>query len=366
MKTRSTRSAISALILAAAWSIIAAALSATAAMAAADDVTWTVRTASSGLGADRTSFSYAINPGQKVEDALVVSNHGSEPITLNVYAADGFTTDSGGFDILTAEQASTGIGAWVHAAQASLTVAPGASQTTVFSLSVPDNATPGDYAGGIVTSLTQGDAAEGINVDRRLGIRVELRVGGDLAPAMAVEDPHLGWQAGANPFGGGSATLTYTLHNTGNATLSAKQTASAAGPFGWFRTDAAGIDAPPTLLPGERWEVTVPIDDVPSAVWLQASGSVTPVVVDASGSTTPLSAVSIDATGWAVPWLALLILVLAAALIVLAVLLARRQKARRGALEDARVEEAVKRALDEQGQNGSSGSMPTARNSSDR
>ncbi len=34
-----------------------------------------------------------------------------------------------------------------------------------FTVEVPENATPGDYAGGIVTSLVEPDATQGINVD---------------------------------------------------------------------------------------------------------------------------------------------------------------------------------------------------------
>lgn len=59
-------------------------------------VAWTVRTASNSYGADRSSFSYTVNPGGKVEDTMVVANHGKDPLRLTVYAADGFTTDSRG------------------------------------------------------------------------------------------------------------------------------------------------------------------------------------------------------------------------------------------------------------------------------
>ena len=62
-----------------------------ASMAEEGDVTWTVRTASNSLGADRSSYGYAINPGGTVTDAMVVANRGSTALTLTVYAADGFT-----------------------------------------------------------------------------------------------------------------------------------------------------------------------------------------------------------------------------------------------------------------------------------
>jgi len=312
---------------------------------AADDVTWTVRTASNDFGSSRTSYSYTINPGATVADALVVANRGATELDLGVYAADGYTTESGQFDLLVGDKKSSSIGAWVHSDQDRITVAPGATVEVPFTVTVPENASPGDYAGGIVTSLAQPDAAQGITVDRRLGVRIALRVAGDLRPGLAVEDLHVGWNGGLNPFAGGDATVTYTLRNTGNAVLSARQTAGIGGPFGWFPTAAGKVDEPPQLLPGESWRMSVPVRDVPATVWLTATATVTPVVVDASGSTTALEPVEATGIGWALPWMLLLILLVLAALVVLAVRLLRRRRAGLRAREDERVRRAVEQAL---------------------
>lgn len=327
--------------------VAAAALPAAAARAstADDDVTWTVRTASNDLGTDRTGFEYAVNPGSEVSDALVVTNRGTAALDLAVYAADGYTTESGQFDLLVPDRTSVGVGAWVHGAGASVRVEPGASADVPFTVSVPANATPGDYAGGIVTSLVAEDATEGITVDRRLGVRISLRVGGEMAPALAVEDPHVDYTGTLNPFGRGSATVTYTLHNTGNAVLSAQQGTTVAGPFGVLPATARDVDAPPQLLPGESWTVTAPVDAVAPTAWLGATVTVTPVLTDASGSTTSLDAVTVTTHGWAVPWT---LLALVAALVAAAVLVPRlraRTRARRAEAEDARVQDAVARAL---------------------
>ena len=313
--------------------------------AGGDDVTWTVRTASNEFGTDRTSYSYTVNPGSEIDDALVVANRGTESLDLGVYAADGYTTDSGQFDLLVAGEKSLGVGAWVHGKTDHIVVGPGETVEFPFTVSVPENATPGDYAGGVVTSLVQPDEANQINVDRRLGIRIALRVGGDLTPSLAIEDAHVDWNGGLNPFAGGDATVTYTIHNTGNAVLSAQQTAGVAGPFGWLPADAGTIDDPPRLLPGESWDVSVPVPDVAAAVWLTATATVIPVVVDASGSTTALEPVVATANGWAVPWMLLLLVVVVVALAIVVPRLWRLRRARLKAHEDARVQEAVERAL---------------------
>ncbi len=333
-------------VLVAALSLCAALFAAPAASAAGDDVSWTVRTASNSFGSDRTSYSYTAAPGTTVTDALVVTNHGAEPLDLGVYAADGFTTTGGQFDLVVGGAKSVAVGAWVTSSATSIDVAPGASVEVPFTLKVPRNAPPGDYAGGIVTSLVQPDSSQGINVDRRLGIRVALRVSGDLKPALAVEGAHLTWTGGLNPFAGGEATLTYSVHNTGNSILSAQQSAVVTGPFGWFAAKAGALKRTPSLLPGESWKVNVPVHGVAAAVWLAATATVTPVATDASGSTSALAPVAATATGWAVPWTLVALLVLATAAAILVPRLLRRGRARQKAREDARVRDAVARALE--------------------
>ncbi|AXI78243.1 WxL protein peptidoglycan domain-containing protein [Peterkaempfera bronchialis] len=318
------------------------------ALAAADgDVTWTVRTAANGYGADRSSFSHGVNPGGQVKDAMVVANHGTAPLELAVYAADGFTTDMGQLDLLPRGKKSVGVGAWVHADRDRVVVQPGKSVEVPFTITVPGNATPGDYVGGILTSLTQPDDAEGINVDRRLGIRVKLQVSGALKPNLAIEDLHVRYAGSFNPFAKGDATVTYTIHNTGNAILSAQQTVSLSGPFGWLRTEAGRIAPPPELLPGESWKVTVPVHGVAPGVSLAATATLTPQLTDASGSTTLLKPVQATTHGWAVPWTLLLLVVVLIAVVVGALVLARRNRARRKLREDSRVRDAVQQALRE-------------------
>ncbi len=346
---RAARAVVVALLALVAGLAVAAPTTAAPRLAAASDgdVTWTVRTASSDLGADRTSFSYTLSPGRTVKDGLVVANRGTSDLALSVYAADGRTTEAGQFDLLVAGEKSVGVGAWTTAAKKSITVEAGKTVTVPFTVAVPKYATPGDYAGGIVTSLRQKDEAQGINVDRRLGVRVTLHVGGKVAPALAVEDVQVHHATTADPLGRADATVTYTLHNTGNTIMSGQQSVRVAGPFGWFAADAAPPAGTPDLLPGESWPVTVTVPDVPAAGRLGATVSVTPVVTDASGSTSSLTPVEGSAHGWAVPWVLLGGLVVLAAVVVLLVRGIRRGRARRAEREEARVQEAVAEALRE-------------------
>ncbi|MFI2752381.1 WxL protein peptidoglycan domain-containing protein [Cellulomonas sp. P22] len=331
----------------------AAAVVGAAGPAAAEDVTWTVRTASNGFGSDRTGFTYGVDPGASVTDALVVANHGTAPLELAVYAADGYTTASGQLDLLTPDLASTGVGAWIATGTDAVTVEPGATVELPFTLTVPDDAIPGDYAGGVLTSLVQADEPQGITVDRRLGIRVDVRVGGELAPSLAVEDVRVAYSGTVNPAGAGDASVTYTLHNTGNSLVSALTQVTVSGPFGLLQVDAGDIEAPPQLLPGERWTVTVPVAGVWPAVRLGADVAATPTVTDASGSTSALAPVVGTASTWAVPWTLLVVVLLVVAAAVLVPRLVRSRRRARAAADEQRVQERVDAALREREASGS-------------
>ncbi|WP_410810779.1 WxL protein peptidoglycan domain-containing protein [Micromonospora sp. 067-2] len=315
------------------------------ALAADGDVAWTVRTASNSYGAARSSFSYTVNPGGVVEDQMVVANRGPVPLNLAVYAADGFTTGGGQLDLLPRDKKSVAVGAWSHADTGSVAIQPGKTVQVPFRISVPGNATPGDYVGGILTSLTQADQAQGVNVDRRLGIRIALRVGGELKPSLAIEDLHVTYAGTLNPFGRGDATVTYRIHNTGNAALAGQQAVSVSGPFGSLRVKAGTITPPPQLLPGESWSMTAPVHGVAPVAWLAATATLTPVLTDASGSITPLTPVQATTHGWALPWMLVLVLVVLIAALVGVLLYRRRDRARRKTREDARVRDAVEQAL---------------------
>ncbi|MDG4806761.1 DUF916 domain-containing protein [Micromonospora sp. WMMD1120] len=325
--------------------VVAAGVGVAPATAAEGNVAWTVRTASNGYGEARSSYSYNVNPGGAVEDAMVVANRGPAPLTLAVYAADGFTTEAGQLDLLTTDKKSVAVGAWVKAQTDTVVIQPGKTAQVPFSMRVPDNATPGDYVGGILTALTQTDQAEGINVDRRLGIRIKLRVGGELKPSLAIDNLHVRYAGSVNPFAKGDATITYQVHNVGNAALSGQQAVAVSGPFGLLRVRAADITAPPELLPGERWTVTVPVHGVAPTISLAATATLTPLLTDASGSTTSLKPVEVTAHGWALPWLLLLVLVVLVAVAVGAYRYHRRNRTQRKAREDARVRDAVEQAL---------------------
>src|SRR5690242_3690967 len=65
-------------------------------------VTFGVRPAELKPGEVRPTFAYAATPGGVLSDRVEVSNAGTRPLVLKVYAHDAFNPRLGGFDLLAA------------------------------------------------------------------------------------------------------------------------------------------------------------------------------------------------------------------------------------------------------------------------
>ena len=325
----------SALVLAAPW----AASAEEAEQPESQQVTWAVRPTDTIHGIDRPNYAYELDPGESLTDAITVTNYVDVPLTFRMYAADGFLTEAGDLDLLPAGEESTLLGSWVAMEQPEVTLEPGASADVPFTVSVPEDATPGDYVGGVLSTMVV-DAAEGVSVDRRLGSRVHLRVAGDLAPALTVSDTTVSFDGGLNPFAPGTATVNYSLENTGNTRLALEPEASSSGPFGLLRVAAPGEER--ELLPRGSLSHTVVLEGVWPLFALWAATDVSATVISATGAPvdTEVTA-SGSALAPAVPWGALAVLLLLVALVLLQVRRSRRRKT----AEQQRVSDAVAAAL---------------------
>lgn len=256
----------------------------------AADAQWTVRTATNDFGTGRRDYGYTLSPGGRIEDGIEVVNQGTAPLRLALRPADAVMDAAGRIDMRAAR--SDGVGGWVHLQEQAVVVEPGATLTVPFVIAPPRGAAAGDHVGGIVTSAG----------GRRAGLQIRLRVSGALKPTLAVGGVHVEYSGSANPVGSGDATVTYTVRNTGNTILSAKQAVSASGPLGSWKREAGQVADTPALLPGASWEASAPLRDVAPALRVRATVRVTPLLIDAAGSTSPLAVVKADGGTWAVPW----------------------------------------------------------------
>ena len=113
----------------------------------------------------------------------------------------------------------------------------------------------------------------------------------------------------------GDATVRYTIRNTGNAILTARQTVSVAGPFGRWAVKAGALADSPALSPGATWTGSASLQDVTPALRLKATVTLVPLLTDAAGSTAPLPAVKEAGHAWAVPWVPVVALLVVCGLV---------------------------------------------------
>jgi Bacterial protein of unknown function (DUF916) len=215
---------------------------------------------------ERAAFSYSADPGATVRDTVVVSNIGDQPLTLHVYANDAINTGDGGFDLRPSAEPPKDAGSWVKFDDGKpyQTVAPKAKLELPFTLAVPAAATPGDHAAGIVAALTMASTdARGnrVNVEQRVGSRIYLRVAGDLKAQLSVTHASATYHGTWNPFGSGSADITYLITNTGNVRLGASQAVHVTTPLGGT-VRADGLKDFEQLLPGNAVRVTTHVKGI--------------------------------------------------------------------------------------------------------
>ncbi|MGI5137495.1 MULTISPECIES: WxL protein peptidoglycan domain-containing protein [unclassified Streptomyces] len=287
----------------------------------------------------RPNFSYGATPGAIVKDHIAVFNYGTKPLMLRVYAQDAFTTADGGFDLYAAKRKPTDAGAWVKLDKNRVKI-PARSRVIVpFTLTVPTKATPGDHTGGIVASLAASATDKKGNkvaVDQRVGARIYLRVAGEITSRLAVENLHTEYHGTANPFGSGSATVTYTVRNTGNVRLAAHQAVSVRDAFGGTATVAKLRDLP-ELLPGDAVTMTTTATGVFPAFRDTTTVTVDPQPVRGDVKFKILPRVTRTVAFSAVPWALLaVLLVLAGAATVWLVRRRRRRNPPTGAAKSTR------------------------------
>ncbi|GHI07841.1 hypothetical protein AQI88_33890 [Streptomyces cellostaticus] len=292
---------------------------------AADNGSWSVYPAASKIAA-RPYFYLSADPGQTLTDKVVIANKTGKPRTFRLYAADAYNTPrDGGFAVRTLKERMRGVGAWARPARSRVTVPGHRTVTVPFTLRVPEGAEPGDHPGAIVAldeRIDPGSGTLALGVQRAVGARVYLRVSGPTLPALSVEHVQISHHQPLVPgLGDSTATISYTLRNTGNVTLDPKVELKARGLFGRTLLDRDLTRIPSELLPGQRVRLTEAWHGAPQLDW----GDIT---LTASAQHTRQSA---SASFFALPWL-LAGLVFVAGVVTGAMLVrARRGRVRRSA-----------------------------------
>lgn len=281
----------------------------TAAPAAAQEdepsaTTWGVVPSSQDGPDGRAAFDYALDPGETLIDFVGVSNFGSEPITVDLYASDALTTEAGAFDLLPSDAEPVDVGSWVGFNERRFTIEPGQRLDVPFALAVPDTATPGDHVGGIVAAVTEtatDDSGNEIEVERRVGARIHLRVSGELDPSLVpeIEDEtyHYEW----NAFAPGSTGFDYTVTNAGNVRLEGDLVARVSGPWDVLEREVHVAELP-QILPGDSYSGSAELDRIWPLARVEIELLVRPEAVAEADAEAAMPTGTDTEALWAPPW----------------------------------------------------------------
>lgn len=306
-------------------------------------------------GADgRISLRHTIDPGASADDQVVLTNFSSRATTFTLYTGDGVVDDGGTFDIGAAGDTPTDSGSWitlgpVDGAQPDadgrlvLQVAAESSVLVPLTITVPADATPGDHPAGVVAELAAGEGA--VQLASRVGVRVHLRVAGDVVADLRVTDVQARWVPSWNPFAAGTVHLTYDIENAGNVRLGSEARTTLAGPFGLG--SATSTASHREILPGRAVTVEADLRAWP-AVRSTGQIEVRPGVVGDDALAVVLLTGSSGFGVWTVPWAQLALVAAVVALL----LVVRRTRRRAAARVQARIDAAVAEARTEQGAGG--------------
>jgi hypothetical protein len=217
-----------------------------------------------GPGA-RDWFTYTLDPGAVFGDTVAISNLSNEPIRFVIYPTDAVSVaDTSGFAALKDTEEPVDVGTWIKLAAGEYTVPAGQRIDVPFSITVPEDAEPGDHAGAILAvdadegSIDPSAAPDGItfNVRHRMGARVYVRVSGPIAPALRIDELDVERD-------GGTATVTWDVSNTGNVRLTPSAEVRVTGLFGRTVRTMPAVKLP-ELLPGANYVGASIVTGLPS------------------------------------------------------------------------------------------------------
>lgn len=257
----------------------------------------------SGPDRDRLHFVFdEIEPGTTIRDFVFVNNLGANALNLTVYASDALTNSNGGFDLLPANEPPQHVGTWLDLQTNDVSLPGGASAVIPFELTVPPHTTPGDYAGGVVATLTRTSDVAGENrvaVEYRVGTRIYMRVSGELMPVLEIEELQTNSILSWNPISGSDIEVNYSIYNSGNVRMVAEPVLKVKGPLGLTLREVE-LPNTPEILPGHRFGQNIELGKLPPLVMLNTELTLDAEPVGAE-EVSAFERISRQAAAWSLP-----------------------------------------------------------------
>lgn len=312
------------------------------------DTTWAVAPADANGPDGRRMIEDELDPGESATDRFAVTNLSTHEVTFKLRAADGYFNENGRFNTIASDQESVDIGTWVEMPD-EITVAPQESAVVPFTVTVPEDAEPGDHAAGISASLVQVTTDEDgstVGVESRVGFRLTVTVTGAVRTTMTIQDIRSTYDTSWNPVRPGAATVTFKLVNEGNIRMLGQGVLRLGGREVVFPAEG---EPKQELLPGDERSFTLRVDGLWPTFVVSGSVDATPAAAGERAAEVTIPPVSGDVSVVAIPWPQLAVL-LGLILIVFALVWNRGRNKRRVADLVAQAREEGRQAANEENQ----------------
>ena len=271
--------------------------------------------ASKGKIDGRPYFLWGASPGGYLSDEVALVNFGVAPVTITVFVTNAVNTPHGGTAFLSRGKARGSLAAWVklHMPHGSPTIrlAPRSKVFVPVTAVFPKNAQPGDHVGAIVASLTSVIESKNhakIHLVQQVADRIIVRISGRLQPRLGVSGLRVAYDDPLNPGASAPAKLSFNIVNSGNEVLGGKVAVSVSGLIGATKTSPSVISVP-AMLPGGSDSAQVTVDGVYPRFLETGKVTIRPLVP--TGQFDPgLQPFSGQVSFWAIPWIALVIVIL--------------------------------------------------------
>jgi hypothetical protein len=155
-------------------------------------------------------FSFALVPGERISDGVVVENFSDHSLDFQIYGADLLVASGGGLTPAQPTATMHGVGAWIVVSTPTVTIAANRQFTDNFTVTAPSVVSPGQHLGAIVAAANVGTTPQGNGVEARIALITVVTVPGVAHPSARL-----------SPLTRASAALKQlafriTVFNTGN------------------------------------------------------------------------------------------------------------------------------------------------------
>jgi hypothetical protein len=134
-------------------------------------------------------FIYTLKPGAQKQDQVLLTNSSAKSQTIQLYAVDATTTNTGSLACKQQVETSTDVGGWVTVDEPEVTLNPNQEKTVGFSIQVPDSASPGEHGGCLVfqQKSDEGEVQGNIRIRTRQAVRIAITVPGEIHKVLSIE-----------------------------------------------------------------------------------------------------------------------------------------------------------------------------------